>query len=146
MLPDSILFSNAWFELQFWGCDVASNNFFTGSADFFKKFGAQIDVTDVWRTLENFGSELVKIWQNLTKFDKVARKFLDSSFPQYNLDGPKFCQILSNFFEYLSNFYISLSNFFNVWWMSNYLVTLLLNPSSGANEVHSASGIQKQRY
>ena len=69
--------------------------------------GAQIDVTDVWRTLENFGSELVKIWQNLTKFDRVASKFSNRSFPQYNLDGPKSCQILSNFFWCLSNFYMS---------------------------------------
>ena len=70
-------------------------------------FGAQIDVTHVWQTLENFGSELVKIWQNLTKFDRVTSKFSNRSFPQYNLDGPKSCQILSNFFWCLSNFYMS---------------------------------------
>ena len=74
-------------------------------------FGAQMDVTDIWRKLANFGFELVKIWQNLTKFDKVATQFSNSSFPAYNLDGSKFCQILSNFFWCLSNFYISLSNF-----------------------------------
>ena len=70
-------------------------------------FGAQSDAIDIWRTLENFGSELVKIWQNLTKFDRVTSKFSNRSFPHYNLDGSKFCQILSNFFWCLSNFYMS---------------------------------------
>ena len=55
-----------------------------------------------------------KIWQNLTKFDKLAIKFLNDSFPDYILDCSKFCQILSNFFEWLSNFYINLVKFFQM--------------------------------
>ena len=87
---------NVRFELQTWKLLL-----------FHRVIGAQIDVTHVWQTLEKFGSELVKIWQNLTKFDRVTSKFSNRSFPQYNLDGPKSCQILSIFFWCLSNFYMS---------------------------------------
>ena len=65
--------------------------------------------------MANFGGVDEKSYWNLTEFDRVAIEFWNSIFPAYNLDGSKFCQILSNFIEYLSNFYISLSNFFNVW-------------------------------
>ena len=82
-----------------------------GSATGYRVWSSNRRITHVWQTSENFGSELVKNWQNLTKFDRVTRKFSNRSFPQYNLNGPKSCQILSIFFWCLSNFYISLLNF-----------------------------------
>ena len=108
MLPDSILFSNGRFELQYCGA-AADETQCAGiwEENYWSSNWRNFPLTEVGK----FRLRACKIWQNLTKFDKLAIKFLNDSFPDYILDCSKFCQILSNFFEWLSNFYINLVKF-----------------------------------
>ena len=60
--------------------------------------GAQIDVTHVWQTLENFGSELVKICQNLKNLTEWRANFRTGVFRSTirTVHNPvKFCQFFS---------------------------------------------------
>mgnify|MGYP005653945305 CR=1 FL=1 len=67
-------------------------------------FGAQIDVTDLWRIMENFGNRHEKVHRNMADFNRRSRKKSRSVFPPYNLDCVKFCQILPKFLCWTPHF------------------------------------------
>ena len=83
MLSDSSLFSNGRFELQ-----LRAN---CGRRHMPFIIGVQNAVTDLWRIVEKFDEVDVKIWQNMTKFDRVAAEFPNRIFHHWNMDFVKFC-------------------------------------------------------
>ena len=73
--------------------------------------GVQNAVTDLWRIMEKFGAADVKIWQNLTKFNRMPTEFQNSIFHHRNMDSVKFCQIPLKVFKDSLDFYIDLVKF-----------------------------------